>query len=81
LILFCLEAKALKIIMDLKSGFYPEVKRIYRLYCEEGSNLRSKRPRRTRASAHRLEQPQLSTINQCWSLEFVADQALMAGNS
>jgi len=48
--------------------------RVYRLYCQEGLNLRSKRRRRNRASAHRLERIQPSTIHQCWSMDFVADQ-------
>jgi putative transposase len=41
---------------------------------EEGLNLRTKRPRRRKAAAHRMERPEISTINQCWSMEFVADQ-------
>jgi putative transposase len=61
-------------MMDLRSGSHPEVQRIYRLYCEEGLNLRSKRPKRNRASAHRLERPKVSTVNQCWSMDFVSDQ-------
>jgi putative transposase len=49
------------------------------VYCEEGLHLRSKRPRRNRAAAHRLERPQLSTTHQCWNgppcgMDFVADQ-------
>jgi putative transposase len=61
-------------ILLRREGFRDNHKRIYRLYCEEGLNLRSKRPKRNRASAHRLERPQLSTINQCWSMDFVSDQ-------
>jgi putative transposase len=75
--LFCLEEKVLEITMDLRSGSYPEVQRIYRLYREEGLNLRSRRPKRNRASAHRLERPQLSSINQCWSMDFVADHRIV----
>lgn len=37
-------------------------------------HLRSKRPRRNRAAAHRLDRLQLSSIHQCWSMDFVADQ-------
>ncbi len=36
--------------------------------------MRSKRPRRNRTVAHRLDRPELSTIHQCWSMDFVADQ-------
>jgi putative transposase len=38
--------------MNLRSESYPEVQRVYRFYCEEGLNLRGKRPKRNRASAH-----------------------------
>ncbi len=40
----------------------------------KGLNLRSKRPRRNRTAAHRLDRPELSSIHQCWSMDFVADQ-------
>ena len=49
-------------------------KRVYRIYKEEGLNLRTKRPRRRKAAAHRMERPKVSTINECWSMDFVADQ-------
>lgn len=48
-------------------------KKVHRIYCEEGLNLRSKRPRRHVSAAHRLERPELSSIDQCWSMDFVAD--------
>ncbi len=57
-----------------REGWRDNHKRVYRVYCEEGLHLRSKRPRRNRAAAHRLERPQLSSIHQCWSMNFVADQ-------
>ena len=40
----------------------------------EGLNLRRKRPRRRVAAAHRMERPQLFTINQSWSMDFLSDQ-------
>ena len=49
-------------------------KRAYRIYKEEGLNLRSKRPRRSKSAAHRLERPELSRLYQCCSMDFVADQ-------
>jgi putative transposase len=61
-------------ILLRREGFKDNHKRIYRLYREEGLNLRSKRPKRNRACAHRLERTQVSTINQCWSMDFVSDQ-------
>jgi putative transposase len=61
-------------ILLRREGWQDNHKRVYRLYCEEGLNLRSKRPRRCRSSAHRLDRLQLSNINQCWSMDFVLDQ-------
>ena len=55
-------------------GWRDNHKRIHRLYRLEGLNLRSKRPRRTRMAAHRLDRPELSSVDQCWSMDFVADQ-------
>jgi putative transposase len=49
-------------------------KKTYRVYCEEQLNLRRKRPRRRVAAAHRMERPDVSTVNSRWSMDFVADQ-------
>lgn len=57
-----------------REGWRDNHKRVYRLYKLEGLNLRSKRPRRSKAAAHRLERPKLSTNHECWSMDFVADQ-------
>ena len=57
-----------------REGWRDNHKRVHRLYRLEGLNLRSKRPRRNRTAAHRLDRPELSTIHQCWSMDFVADQ-------
>jgi transposase InsO family protein len=48
-------------------------KRLYRLYRNEGLSLRHKRPRRNKAA--RLRQPQqlVHSINEIWSMDFVAD--------
>lgn len=54
-------------------------KKTHRIYCEEGLNLRRRRPRRRVAAAHRMERPELSTINECWSMDFVVDN-LFNGN-
>jgi len=43
------------------------------IYCEEGRNLRRRRPRRRVAAAHRMGRPEISTTNECWSMDFVAD--------
>ena len=57
-----------------REGWPDNHKRVYRIYKEEGLNLRSKRPRRSRAAAHRLERVEFSKIHQCWSTDFIADQ-------
>jgi putative transposase len=57
-----------------REGFSDNHKRVYRLYKLDGLNLRSKRPRRSRAGAHRTEKPRVEQVNQCWSMDFVSDQ-------
>lgn len=57
-----------------REGWVVNHKRVYRLYKLEGLNLRSKRPRRNRAAAHRLDRVAPSNPHQSWSMDFVADQ-------
>lgn len=57
-----------------REGWMDNHKRVYRIYREEGLNLRSKRPKRNKAAAHRLERPVLSNLYQCCSMDFVSDQ-------
>ena len=57
-----------------REGWKDNHKRIYRIYKEEGLNLRSKRPRRSKSAAHRLDRPELTAQYQCCSMDFVADQ-------
>lgn len=57
-----------------REGWRDNHKRTYRIYREEGLNLRSKRPRRNKSAAHRLERPDLNGLYQCCSMDFVADQ-------
>lgn len=66
-------------ILLKREGFTDNHKRVYRIYKEEGLNLRSKRPRRNRAGAHRLERIENSKINNVWSMDFVQD-SLYNGN-
>lgn len=46
-----------------REGFQDNHKRVYRLYKLEGLNLRSKRHRRSRAGAHRIERMQIEIGN------------------
>ena len=56
-----------------REGWQVNHKRIYRLYCEEGLNLRRKRPRRHVSAARRIAQPMALAPNECWSMDFVSD--------
>ena len=55
-------------------GWKDNKKRIHRIYKEEGLNLHSKRLRRSKVAAHRMERPKDVNLYQCWSIDFVADQ-------
>lgn len=57
-----------------REGFKDNHKRVHRIYREEGLNLRSKRPRRNKSAAHRLDRPEINSLQQVWSMDFVADQ-------
>ena len=57
-----------------REGWKDNHKRIYRIYKEEGLNLRSKRPRRSKTAAHRVLRPTVSNLHECWSMDFVSDQ-------
>ena len=56
-----------------REGWRINHKRVHRLYKLAGLNLRSKRPRRNRAAAHRLERVEATRPNQSWSMDFVSD--------
>lgn len=49
------------------------LKRVYRLYREEGLTLRRKKPKRRRAVQPRLERPAATAPNQRWSMDFMSD--------
>ncbi len=56
-----------------REGWAINHKKTYRIYCEEGLNLRRKRPRRRVMPAHRVQRPEVLECNACWSMDFVAD--------
>jgi putative transposase len=57
-----------------REGYIINHKRFYRLYKGEGLNLRSQRPRRNRAGAHRLDRVIPGQPHMQWSMDFVVDQ-------
>ena len=57
-----------------REGFKDNHKRVYRIYQQEGLNLRMKRPRRSRMGAQRLERVEVGRVHQVWSMDFVVDQ-------
>ena len=56
-----------------REGWAVNHKRVHRIYVQAGLNLRTKRPRRRKAAATRLDRPVLTTPDQLWSMDFVAD--------
>jgi len=57
-----------------REGWRINHKKTYRIYCEEGLNLRRQRPRRRVAAMHREMRPAVSSINEAWSMDFVSDE-------
>ena len=55
-----------------REGWEDNKECVHRIYREEGLNLRSKRPRRSKVAAHRMERPNQVILHQCWSIDFVA---------
>ena len=60
-------------VMLRREGHVDNVKRVYRLYREEGLSLRLKRPRRNKAAQRRQPKQLAHAINEIWSMDFVAD--------
>lgn len=56
-----------------REGWKVNHKRVYRIYCEEGLNLRIKRPKRRVSAAHRVKSPPATGVNESWSMDFVTD--------
>jgi putative transposase len=56
-----------------REGWQINHKRVYRIYCEEGLNLRAKRPKRCRSAARREQRPAATYYNESWSMDFVTD--------
>jgi len=56
-----------------REGWRVNHKRTYRIYCQEGLNLRRKHPRRHVTGSRRMARPAVERPNACWSMDFVVD--------
>jgi putative transposase len=56
-----------------REGWRVNLKRVLRLYREEGLCLRSKRPKRRRSAVPRIERPAANRPNERWSMDFMSD--------
>ena len=65
-------------IMLRREGWVVNLKRIHRLYCLEGLQLRMKVKRRKRLSLHRGPVPRAAVLNERWSMDFVHTQLIDA---
>jgi putative transposase len=57
-----------------REGWSINHKRVYRLYKQEGLSLRHKKPKRRVSAINRVLSPVAVEKNECWSMDFVADQ-------
>ena len=57
-----------------REGWVVNPKRVYRIYREEGLEVRTKKRRRKRASHIRLLVPPAQRPNERWSMDFVTDR-------
>ena len=56
-----------------REGWAVNHKRVYRLYCQEGLQMRHKPPRRRVSAKLREDRTDAVRPNQCWSMDFMAD--------
>ena len=56
-----------------REGWNVNLKRVYRIYCLAGLNLRSRRPLRRRVAGHRIARSDVTMVNDCWTMDFVSD--------
>jgi transposase InsO family protein len=61
-------------VMRRREGHHDNVKRVYRIYRQEGLSLRLKRLRRSKAAKLRQPKQLAHAINEIWSMDFVADE-------
>lgn len=56
-----------------REGWAVDHKRVYRIYREEGLNLRAKRPKKRVSAAHWVKGQPSNSVNESWSMDFVID--------
>jgi putative transposase len=61
-------------VMLLREGWQVNHKRVYRLYCEEGLNLRAKGCRKKLGVPRMPVKDMPVKPNECWAMDFVSDQ-------
>jgi len=59
-------------VLLLREGWKVNHKAVYRIYRQEGLNLRH-RGRRKQSSRARLPKVDVTGINQCWAMDFMSD--------
>jgi putative transposase len=59
-------------ILLQREGWKVNHKAVYRIYCQEGLNLRHK-GKRKRISQARIPKIDVTRINQCWAMDFMSD--------
>lgn len=57
-----------------RDGWQVNHKRVYRLYCEEGLQLRNKTPKRKVSAKLREDRNDPKAINEIWAMDFMVDQ-------
>jgi len=57
-----------------REGWQVNHKLVYRLYVEEGLLVRRKNPKRRKSCTIRMERLVAQGVNDCWSMDFMADQ-------
>lgn len=61
-------------ILLRREGWQVNVKRVYRLYAEEGLQLRNKRPKRKVSAKLREDRKPPGAPNDVWAMDFLSDQ-------
>jgi len=61
-------------VLRKREGHQINVKRVYRIYREEGLNLRKRSKRKQLGVPREIHREQVSKANECWAMDFVSDQ-------